>query len=138
MRTAVLALSLLIAAAVAGCGVDPAPSTEASQLDDLAGVDPAAFSCPLICGEGTLCALPSGACQEACNPCLCKARGGHVVAACPASAAQPEPPVDDFVFGGGACGSTTCGPGTHCCNASCGVCVGPGGVCTQQVCNPTN
>ena len=68
MRTAFFALSLLIAAAVAGCGVDPPPSTEASQLDDLAGVDPAAISCPTICGLETLCQLPSGTCQASPEP----------------------------------------------------------------------
>lgn len=134
MRTMILALSL-VCAAIAACGVDPPPA--ASQADDLGALDPAALSCPQICGEGTLCVLPSGVCQEACNPCLCKARGGRVVTACPA-AAQAEPPVDDIIIGGGACGNTTCQPGTHCCNASCGVCVGPGGVCTQQICNPTD
>src|SRR5690349_8750075 len=137
MRTALLALSLLFVA-VAGCGVDPPAAPEASQLDELGASDPQAFSCPLICGEDTLCLLPSGACQEACNACLCKARGGRVVTACPAAAAQAEAPTDDIFIGGGACGNTTCQPGTHCCNASCGVCVGPGGVCTQQICNPTD
>jgi hypothetical protein len=137
MRTALLALSLLFVA-LTGCGVDPPSATAASQVDDLDVADAQAFSCPLICGEDTLCVLPSGVCEEACNACLCKARGGHVVTACPAAAAQAEPPADDIIIGGGACGNTTCQPGTHCCNASCGICVGPGGVCTQQICQPTN
>jgi hypothetical protein len=34
------------------------------------------------------------------------------------------------------CGSATCGAGEVCCNASCGICTPPGGVCTQQVCDP--
>jgi hypothetical protein len=139
MRTAFLALSLFIATAVAGCGVEPPPSTEASQLDDLAASDPAALACPTICGLETQCQLPDGSCQEVCNPCFCNVRHGTVVKSCPAAAAPAEPPVEDLVIiGGGACGPTTCGPGTHCCNASCGVCVRPGGVCTQQICNPTN
>ena len=136
MRTALLALSLLFVA-VTGCGVDPPSVIEASQLDDLGAAAPSALSCPQICGEDTLCQLPSGVCQEACNACLCKARGGKVVTSCPA-AAQAEPPTDDIIIGGGACGKTTCQPGTHCCNASCGVCVGPGGVCTDQICQPTD
>jgi hypothetical protein len=39
---------------------------------------------------------------------------------------------------GETCGSTTCAKGTTCCNASCGVCVPPGGACTQQVCSSPN
>ena len=38
---------------------------------------------------------------------------------------------------GPTCGSTTCAGGTVCCNASCGICAPPDGVCTQQVCDPT-
>lgn len=36
-----------------------------------------------------------------------------------------------------ACGPTTCGKGTSCCNASCGVCTEPGFFCTQMACLPT-
>jgi hypothetical protein len=32
------------------------------------------------------------------------------------------------------CGPTTCSGDTQCCNPSCGICVPPGGVCTQQFC----
>lgn len=34
------------------------------------------------------------------------------------------------------CGGAICGPGTYCCNASCGICAPKGGACTQQVCEP--
>src|SRR5262245_26614704 len=34
------------------------------------------------------------------------------------------------------CGPTTCPAGQVCCNASCGICTPPGGVCTQQICDP--
>jgi hypothetical protein len=37
---------------------------------------------------------------------------------------------------GAACGNTTCPVGSECCNASCGICVAPGGACTQQLCDP--
>jgi hypothetical protein len=36
-----------------------------------------------------------------------------------------------------ACGSTTCGKGTSCCNASCGMCAEPGFACIQIACLPT-
>lgn len=32
------------------------------------------------------------------------------------------------------CGNATCGRGEVCCNASCGICTAPDGVCTQQEC----
>ena len=32
------------------------------------------------------------------------------------------------------CGDATCAKGQVCCNASCGICTEPGGVCTQQAC----
>ncbi|KAK3900508.1 hypothetical protein C8A05DRAFT_35849 [Staphylotrichum tortipilum] len=35
------------------------------------------------------------------------------------------------------CGNTVCEAGLTCCNPSCGMCVKPGMMCTQQVCEPT-
>lgn len=32
------------------------------------------------------------------------------------------------------CGDRRCGPGTYCCNASCGICAPVGGFCTQIAC----
>ena len=37
-----------------------------------------------------------------------------------------------------ACGASVCGEGMVCCNASCGVCTPPDGVCTQQACVSTD
>ncbi len=34
------------------------------------------------------------------------------------------------------CGSKKCNPGQVCCNASCGICTEPDGLCTTQVCDP--
>jgi hypothetical protein len=39
---------------------------------------------------------------------------------------------------GTTCGNVRCPPTTTCCNASCGICVEPGGFCTQQVCSDTS
>lgn len=36
---------------------------------------------------------------------------------------------------GEACGDATCAEGTVCCNASCGICVEPGGGCIQMMCD---
>lgn len=37
---------------------------------------------------------------------------------------------------GGPCGPTRCQQGEVCCNESCGICTPPGGMCTQQFCEP--
>ena len=65
--------------------------------------------------------LPSGACGWT-NP-MCP--GGRDAGAGP-----------DRPAGGGACGSVTCGAGTVCCNASCGICTPPGQACIQIACLP--
>jgi hypothetical protein len=36
------------------------------------------------------------------------------------------------------CGGNSCSEGTVCCNASCGICVPPGGHCIQIVCGGIN
>jgi hypothetical protein len=36
---------------------------------------------------------------------------------------------------GEACGDAVCGPGLECCNASCGICTPPNGVCIQIACD---
>lgn len=35
------------------------------------------------------------------------------------------------------CGDVICGPGERCCNASCSICVGPDGACTDAICGPS-
>lgn len=40
----------------------------------------------------------------------------------------------DAVENTGTCGGNICGKGTYCCNASCGICVPKGMLCTQQAC----
>ena len=37
--------------------------------------------------------------------------------------------------GGVPCGRNVCGPGTFCCNESCGICAPEGGACTQVICD---
>ena len=91
---------------------------------------------------GCRCALHT--CDEPCSPTDCGPRPG-----------RPNTPCDDgdTVAGPGecvrdddgscrwewlpcpeSCGGATCGEGTYCCNASCGICAPLDGACTQQVC----
>jgi len=47
-----------------------------------------------------------------------------------------QPPVhQDGASAGVSCGAVSCPTGQICCNASCGICTPPDGVCTQQVCD---
>lgn len=75
------------------------------------------------CGEGRVC--DHSVCLNPCPPdAIC-------IAACFGQCvdAEPEPEPEP-------CGNTTCGEGTYCCNASCGICAPEGGFCTQQACAP--
>ncbi len=56
----------------------------------------------------------------------------------------PNPPPADGGSGGGSgsgdgveCGPNTCDEGQVCCNASCGICTEPDGVCTEEACEPS-
>jgi hypothetical protein len=142
MRTAILALSALFAAA-AGCGGVEASPSEAPHRSELADRSDPATVCPLICGVDTPCQTPDGTCTLACNPCLCREQGGTVVDSCPApsgsdspsdGAPSAAPPTGDDPAEE-ACGNTVCGSAEFCCNVSCGICAPVGGVCTQQFCN---
>lgn len=48
----------------------------------------------------------------------------------------PDDPEQASIAGGEPCGTVKCATDEVCCNASCGVCTPPGGVCTQQFCAP--
>jgi hypothetical protein len=86
------------------------------------------FCCNASCG---ICAPIGGACTQ--QVCLApEASGSEPGASTPGDEgkqsvgpARPEQ-----------CGTATCTGNTHCCNASCGICVPPGGFCTQQFCEP--
>jgi hypothetical protein len=54
----------------------------------------------------------------------------------PVHAAEPKGSPDERAAKGtgATCGAKRCAPGEVCCNASCGICTTPGGVCTQELC----
>jgi hypothetical protein len=72
MRITTLALSCLLSI-VTACATTDTPMVDTASSN---------ITCPTICGDGTPCRLPTGVCTEACNPCLCQARGGTVDATC--------------------------------------------------------
>lgn len=62
-------------------------------------------------------------------------RGHSTAAPAPAPAYEEMVAPDTGDEGAEAtCGGNTCGKGTYCCNASCGICVPKGMSCTQQAC----
>lgn len=96
------------------------------------------FCCNASCG---VCAPIGGGCTDV----VCETEETTAAPAEEAAAASAEEPASalepipggPIVIQPGACGANTCTGNTHCCNASCGTCVGPGGECTQQICSPT-
>lgn len=84
------------------------------------------------CAQDEVCTTVDGVCNA---PPGCT--GGI---ACPAvcyGTCRPRTPRVDAgndATSGQACGNTVCGPGTSCCNPSCGICVPPGVGCTKQLC----
>jgi hypothetical protein len=80
----VLSFSFVVAA---GCGVE-SQSSEETPLEDVAATGTSDEICPFFCTpQGVPCELPNGSCQNACNACLCTARGGTVVRSCSVASA---------------------------------------------------
>ncbi|KAJ4416594.1 hypothetical protein N0V85_002225 [Neurospora sp. IMI 360204] len=83
-------------------------------------------SCGLCVSPGMscgICTAADGFCtQQVCN------RGFT-----PSESKRNEE-ADEIKSGNQKCGKGTCAKGMECCNSSCGICVKPGGACTQQFC----
>jgi hypothetical protein len=141
--------TLLIVLVIAGCG--GASSSSSGSSTSSSGNIPSSDPCAnRACPDGEHCELqdvqciqapcdPVPACVTGTHPCAailcdgdsrCEARNGR--ASCvPAPVATGATPAS----GGVPCGNTTCAEGRVCCNASCGICTPPDGMCTQQFCN---
>jgi hypothetical protein len=118
------------------CG-DPGPQDPPETEPFCGGI--AGFTCP---GAGMCVDDPSDDCDpenggaDCGGLCVCNAMGlcidGFVWND------SPEVCGCEPTGGGGgegeACGNVTCPAGQTCCNESCGICVEPGGVCTEQFC----
>lgn len=116
----VLGLGLMMSA---GLWAVEVPACNAATAAPTAAVTGVAVAEPAVVALSGL--APSG------DP---AAPGGSAVAP-PATVVTPAPE-PAFILLARPCGANTCGPGTFCCNRSCGICAPLGGFCTQQVCAP--
>jgi hypothetical protein len=125
--------ALWIAALCLGCVIAAGACTDSMDRNN-AG-EPCGSN---VCTGDTFC------CNESCG--VCAPNGGAcTLEFCGKSVAPPEelvssadPTDESLVIVPRQCGNTVCTGNTHCCNASCGICVPPRGVCTQQVCSATD
>jgi len=99
------------------------------------------------CGRRSYCEYPTeqcsgtGTCQTRPKNCtqihapVCGCDGRTYSNACVAASAGMSVRHEGECEAGEPCGAVViCETGLECCNASCGVCVPPGGVCTQEIC----
>ncbi|KAK3355585.1 hypothetical protein B0H65DRAFT_544831 [Neurospora tetraspora] len=111
------------------CGLCVSPDMACTQQI----CEPAGLQCgPSVCSGATpfccnkscgICTASDGFCtQQLCN------RGFT-----PSESKRNEE-ADKIKLGNQKCGKGTCAKGMECCNSSCGICVKPGGMCTQQFC----
>jgi hypothetical protein len=138
MRTtiATIACTLAFAFVLAGCaadGPDPVATQSDEMIGDIIGPIGGGQCGPRVCGPGTRC------CNASCGVCTPPgAECTQQICSTTEAASMSEADVQSLIIiGGGQCGPNVCGPGSFCCNASCGTCAPRGGVCTQQICNPT-
>ena len=75
--------------------------------------------------------------DDPCATIVCKANTHCEVTATLCDAKPQCTPVAQCVGDKGTipCGGNQCGPGSYCCNASCGTCAPKNGACTQQICD---
>ncbi len=129
-----LTFSILASAMLFGC------NTMSHIGDDDSGTGEACGD--VTCGAGQVC------CNESCGICTAPGEGCAALYCEPAGDggteppdADPPPPPSDGgpvppPTDGGTewCGPVTCGPGTVCCNSSCGICTAPGESCPAIGC----
>ena len=99
------------------------------------------------CGRRSYCQYPNeqcdgtGTCQTRPRLCthshapVCGCDGRSYSNACVAASAGMSVRHEGECDAGEPCGSVAiCEKGLECCNASCGICVSPGGFCAQEIC----
>jgi hypothetical protein len=121
------------ACSASAAGVNVASSGQCAPTQTCGGI--AGFPCP---GGGKCVDDPSDSCDPAnggadCGGiCVCIENvlcvlGSHFDSSPQVCACVPDQPAT--------CGGVTCPAGQLCCNASCGICAPPGGVCIQIACD---
>jgi hypothetical protein len=125
-----VASALTIGLALAACASSAPAGEEATEdLAQAASSNACRWRCG-HCPKDRLCKLactPIGNCGTACNTLMLCVEGyvfDETACRCVPSGGNTGEP----------CGGGTCAAGDVCCNASCGICTPPGGMCTMQVC----
>ena len=148
MRSSILAIALFVVAACGG-SESPPPAGGTSTSGSGTAAPASGDACDgHVCPDDAHCELQTVQCVRApCDPVPTCVTGMHPCAAvmcatntrCEARDGQANCiPLTGEASGGEAagvpCGRATCAEGMVCCNASCGVCTPPDGMCTQQFC----
>ncbi len=113
------ALSVLVS--LTGCAIDTGPGEPEEVTGEVAEASGRKCYSSNDCQPNHYCSTEDGDCNSACRP------NQPCIAVCAGVCKKSQ-------TAGESCGSVTCPTGTECCNASCGICVEPGGFCTQQLC----
>jgi hypothetical protein len=128
MRSNDMLCALLAPALLAGCGSAAAAASEEQGASRAIATPPGALSNGAPGGGVVVPAAPAPdtPCPEEQTRCAATGRcydPGCAECCAPGVDTAREP-----------CGARLCGAGLVCCNSSCGACVPPGGVCTEQYC----
>jgi len=138
-----IAVCLGVVALGHGCATD-----DAQAVDQEVGIAGAQCGTNVCTGKTFCCNASCGICAPlggGCPDVACAAADPADSDDPTALVSEPEPEAAPGIpapiigpIGPQQCGANTCTGNTHCCNASCGTCVGPGGECTDQICLPTD
>jgi hypothetical protein len=134
MMKARVVMAALWAVVALGCGGPPQQTEQQPEQQPTATLVSSEQEVGELCGT-KICGAGTSCCNASCS--ICTPKGVSCTQqVCNSPTLTEEPGDEDASLIGQPCGKNTCGTGTFCCNASCGICAPKGGSCTQQYCPP--